>query len=168
MIKAKRWSYWLSLVLAVITVPMDFLLKEWVIRNMQMHEQRDLIPGILGLFRTENTGAAFGIFPNATWILAIISGLVLIGLLIAFYLKRIVTHPLAVISAGLICCGAAGNLIDRIRFGYVVDMFEFLFVNFAIFNLADVFVTLGGIGLVVYLIFFYTDPKATTGEGNHD
>ena len=67
------------------------------------------------------------------------------------------SHRYEVVPLSLIAGGAIGNLIDRIFYGYVVDMFMFDFVDFAIFNVADIFITLGGIAIIVVLLFFDND-----------
>ena len=84
-------------------------------------------------------------------------------------LARKITHPFGRWTLALIVAGAVGNLIDRALNGYVVDMFEVLFMNFAIFNVADIFVVVGGIGFCIYFGFLHDKLKAKEKpEENHD
>lgn len=100
-----------------------------------------LIPGLLRITGTRNTGAAFGIFGNSTLPLIILTALA--ALLMGIYLWK--AKPPGLFGAGLtlILSGALGNLIDRIVRGYVIDFIELEFVRFAIFNVADIAITLG-------------------------
>jgi signal peptidase II len=100
-----------------------------------------LIPGLLRITGTRNTGAAFGIFGNSTLPLIILTALA--ALLMGIYLWK--SKPTGLFGTGLtlILSGALGNLIDRIVRGYVIDFVEFEFVRFAIFNVADMAITLG-------------------------
>lgn len=75
-------------------------------------------------------------------------------LLILALIKKIFTRPWGVISLAVVLAGAVGNLIDRVFLGFVTDMFQTTFMNFAVFNVADICVVLGGISLCVYVIFF--------------
>ena len=100
-----------------------------------------LLPGLLGLRYAENTGMAFSLLSGQTWLLGLLSAvLIVLGYLI---LRRYRLGKVARIAAWLMLGGALGNMIDRLLAGYVVDMIEFLFVDFAIFNIADAALTLG-------------------------
>ena len=81
--------------------------------------------------------------------------------------KKEVTHPFGVLSVSLVIAGAIGNLIDRVFFGFVTDMFRTLFMDFAVFNVADICVVVGGIALCVYCLFFY-DKYEGKGGKKHD
>jgi len=160
--------YFWSGSLAVMIVFCDIALKNWVIGNLELLERRELIPGVLGLLHTQNTGAAFGMFSQFPWILTVLSGLAILAMVVAVA-KKWFTHPWALLALGAVWGGALGNFIDRMRFGYVVDMFEFLFIHFAIFNVADIFVTTGGIALALYIFFLHKDEKpkaASNPEGD--
>ena len=69
--------------------------------------------------------------------------------------KNFFTHPLGKVTLSLLLAGAVGNLIDRALLGYVTDMFETLFMRFAVFNVADICVVVGGIAFCVYYLFFH-------------
>ena len=126
---------------------LDLWLKSWAAANLAGEEGRVIIPGVLGLYYTRNTGAAFSMFANFDWARWFLTGVkiaITIGLFL--YYSRL---PLENrfwwlrVPIILIIAGGIGNLYDRLVLGYVRDMFEFLFMNFAIFNLADVFVVVG-------------------------
>ena len=105
-----------------------------------------LIPGILGLYPARNTGMAFSLFSGKPWLLGLLSLALIAG---AFLLLK--DQPLSGLTrTGLMMMlgGGAGNLADRLLTGYVPDLFEFLFVRFAIFNVADVFLV-AGCGLIL-------------------
>ncbi|MEF9989396.1 MAG: signal peptidase II [Christensenellaceae bacterium] len=118
------------------------------------------IPGFMNLTYAENTGAAFGSFGNATWLLAIVSGVMAVVIIyLLFKYKKQFNSKLFNLSMCFIAGGAIGNLIDRLFVGHVVDMLEFDFVRFAIFNVADCFVTFGAIMLGVFVIWFWEKNK---------
>ena len=100
-----------------------------------------LIPGVIALTYAENTGMAFSLFSGRAWLLGVVSALcVLLGWLV---LRRYRLGRLSRIAAMLMLGGAVGNMLDRFFRGYVIDMFEALFVDFAIFNVADATLTVG-------------------------
>ncbi len=143
----------------------DRFLKLYIIRNIRLGERVPFIGGILDLTHVENTGAAFGRLQGMRWLLVAISAVAVI-VIIALIITRKVRHPFAVWSLILMAGGALGNLADRVLYGRVVDMFMLTFVDFAIFNLADCFIDIGGIALCVYLIFVSgRGGKETKKEG---
>ena len=110
-----------------------------------------LIPGVIQLRSARNTGMAMGMFQGKTLPILLVS-LILIG--ICLYLMRgIRLKGLAPVSLSMIAGGALGNMIDRITLGYVIDMFDFLFVNFYIFNVADAGVVIGAVLCGISLLF---------------
>lgn len=112
-----------------------------------------VIEDVLHLTSVHNTGAAFGIFSNATWLLALLSAIAaaMMVFILARYRKKL--HIFTRICIALILGGAIGNLIDRAFLGYVRDMFELRFVNFAVFNIADCGVTVGCLLLAIDVLF---------------
>ena len=113
-----------------------------------------LIPGVLGLKYAENTGMAFSLFSGKPWLLGLLSAaLIILGFLA---LRRYRLGTVAQIAAMLMLGGAVGNMIDRLFTGYVVDMIEVLFVDFAIFNVADAALTVG-CGLMAWSLIFRPD-----------
>ncbi len=109
------------------------------------------IPGVVQFRYARNTGMAFSLFSGARWFFVALTVVVCAGVL--WYMFKDKCHSLWMYwSLGVVVSGGLGNLIDRVRFGYVVDFIEPTFMNFAVFNIADSAVTLGAISLVIYLV----------------
>ena len=159
--KTKQWGIFVITVAVLLTL--DLLLKYWAAANLQGQIGRDIIPHFLGLTYTRNHGAAFGLFANAAWgrwVLTTFKIVVMCGLLWTyFYLSKKPEKKLWLlrIPVILIFTGGVGNLFDRIAFGYVRDMLAFLFINFPIFNLADVYVVAGCILGMFVMLFVVKD-----------
>ena len=110
-----------------------------------------LIPGVVGLRYAENTGMAFSLLSGRPWLLGVLSAaLIVLGALV---LRRYRLGLLPSVAAMLMLGGAAGNMLDRLLRGYVVDMVETLFIQFPIFNLADACLTVGCVLMAWSLIF---------------
>ncbi len=140
-------------------VAIDQIIKLLVLEHLKPIGSLPLIDDIVQLNYAENTGAAFGSFSAHTDILSLFTFVViLIGFLYLFIKKRKVDVEYVCIS--LILAGGIGNLIDRIFRGYVVDYIEPLFINFAIFNFADILVTCSSVVLVIWLLYeIYREGK---------
>lgn len=150
-------------IIAALLVVLDQASKFFVRTTMTVGQTITLIPDWLGLNYVQNTGAAFSSFDNYTMILAGISLVVSLLLILAIALKW-VRHPFGRFTLMLILAGAVGNLIDRAVIGYVTDMIQVLFIRFAIFNLADIFVVVGVILLVIYVLFFWDRCERVHGK----
>ena len=136
---------WYAIV-AILILIADQGLKYWVTLNIPLDTGHvTLIPGVLELTNIHNNGAAFSILQHAPhWIFVIFT--LVFAAIAVFCLRRNVVHgKVGRWSVVLVLAGAVGNCIDRILSGYVVDMFNFLFVRFAVFNLADIFIVVAGI-----------------------
>jgi len=134
-------------------VVLDQLSKYWAETVLQT-ETMTVIPRILQFKQSEpNTGMAFSMMSNHTWLLTIISLVMSIVLIYMIYKYRSKIPRTMRIILAFLTSGAIGNLIDRIVYGAVTDFIEFTFVKFATFNVADTFITLSGIGMLCYLIF---------------
>lgn len=126
-----------------------------------------LIPGVLAFTYAENTGMAFSLLSGRSWLLGLISAAVIVLGLLA--LRRYRLGPLPSVAAMLMLGGAAGNMLDRLLRGYVVDMVETLFIQFPIFNLADACLTVGCVLMAWSLIFRpkdWSEKKHGDTEGN--
>lgn len=110
-----------------------------------------LLPGLIHLRGVRNTGAAFSLFSQLPWLIPLLSAALTAGLV--WYMLRKRPKGLMGVGLALLLGGAAGNLIDRLRLGYVVDFIELSFIPFPIFNLADVAVV-AGCGLLTLSILF--------------
>ena len=141
-------------VIAALLVILDQATKFYIRATMAVGATKVLIPNWLGLNYVQNTGAAFSSFDQHTTILAVISLVVSLLLILAIACKWM-RHPFGRFTLMLILAGAVGNLIDRALLGYVTDMFETLFMRFAVFNVADICVVVGGIAFCVYYLFFH-------------
>ncbi|MFQ8928286.1 MAG: signal peptidase II [Evtepia gabavorous] len=142
----------LYFLLAAALVAVDQVVKYLVRAGIPLHTAVDFLPG-LDLTYVQNTGAAFSLFSQHTWLLTLLSGVVSVVLVICLG-KRVLPHWSGMLALALLLGGAVGNFIDRLLFGFVTDMFATTFVNFAVFNVADVGVVLGGVLLCLHLIVF--------------
>ena len=116
------------------------------------HDARvSLIPGILALRGTRNTGMAFGWLSGSGWLLILLSLAVVAGVWV--YLRRHSLNRLCQYGAGLLLGGALGNLLDRVFLGYVIDFIDPVFLHWFIFNLADAGICLGAALLMIHLLF---------------
>ena len=148
---------WYAIV-AILILIADQGLKYWVTVNIALDTGHvTLIPGVLELTNIHNNGAAFSMLEHAPhWIFVIFT--LVFAAIAVFCLRHNVVHgKVGRWSVVLVLSGAIGNCIDRILSGYVVDMFNFLFVRFAVFNLADVFIVVAGITLCLHVIFYRGD-----------
>ena len=129
-------------ILVVALVALDQLVKYLVVQNIPLGTHVPFLPHILDLTYVKNTGAAFSLFAQHTWILTLISLVMSVVLALAL-VKKFFRHPLGRVCLSLVLAGAVGNLIDRAFQGYVVDMFNVLFMDFAVFNVADICLVVG-------------------------
>jgi signal peptidase II len=121
----------------------------------------DTIPLIKNVFHltfVKNRGAAFGILQNQKWFFIIVTIVIMAGI-VYYIIKNKPKSKLLMISLSMILGGAVGNLIDRIRYSYVIDFFDFNLINWPVFNVADSFVVVGTILLSYYLLFKYEEKK---------
>ncbi len=135
-------------------VAADQLTKFLVVANIPLYADVPFLPGFLQFTYVQNTGAAFSSFEGQQWLFALVF-LVFTALILWEYFKKpmpFTTFERVMIAA--VYGGGLGNMIDRVRLGYVVDMIETQFMEFPVFNVADCFITCGGIALVVSLLFF--------------
>lgn len=148
-------------IVTVIVLILDQLLKFWVTKNIPLEavgaECVDLIPGVVHMTNYHNYGAAFNILENARWLLVGVT-VAFVILVIVLITQEILTGRLGQWAAVLVMAGAIGNGLDRALYGYVIDMFELEFMTFAVFNVADIFITVAGILLCVYIIF-HKEPE---------
>ncbi len=150
-------QYILMLLAAVVVVVADQLSKLWVVANIPLHTQMDAIPGLFHLTYVQNTGAAFSSFQGMQWLFLLIFALFTAGVIWEFSKKRLPLTGFDRWCIALVYAGGLGNMIDRLRLGYVVDMIAVDFINFPVFNVADCFITCGCIALLVHLVFFNRD-----------
>lgn len=136
----------LFFIAAGLIFALDQITKALVYLNMDISESVQIIQNVLHITYIQNTGAAFGILQNMNTLLGFIS-LAVIGMIL-FYYDRIPKDRLAQFCFAIILGGAIGNLIDRIRLGYVIDFIDFRI--WPAFNVADSALTIGAVGLIIY------------------
>ncbi len=158
----------LYLIVGVGLLAADQWVKYWVVTHLELGGFTPLIPGFVELFRVHNYGAAWSSFSGMRWLLLALTSAIVVAVAWAVW-KKIVRHPLGLTAATLIISGGLGNIIDRLRLGYVVDMFNFQFMNYPVFNVADICIVSGAIlGAIYYLWFYEKYDKRENGHGNAD
>ena len=140
----------LCFVFAALVVALDQFFKHWIVLTLELHEQMDLIPGVIGLTHIQNKGAAFSLLSDQRWLLVGISFIA--AVVLVFILLRYTEGFWGTLGLAAVLGGTVGNLLDRVFQGYVVDMFRPLFLDFAIFNIADIFLTLGFATFCIHFI----------------
>lgn len=139
------------LAIFIVGIILDYIVKHIVRTNMKIGDTIPLIRGVFHITYTENTGAAFSMLSDKTTLLSVVT-VAVVGLLLFLLLSDKIRGKFACVLVALIASGGTGNLIDRIFRGSVTDMFDFRLINFAIFNVADIFVTCGA--LLFIIVFF--------------
>lgn len=129
----------------------DMAVKYWASTTLIKAGTIPFIPKILSFTYAENRGAAFSILTGARWFF-VISAAVFVFVLSVMFKKNYFTTWWSKLGVVFLASGAVGNAVDRMRYGFVVDMFELKFMNFAIFNVADLFITIGAILLGAYIL----------------
>lgn len=141
--------------IAVLLLIADQWLKYWVTVNIVLGTgEASLIPGFVALVNVHNTGAAFSLFENVDvmrWIFVALAVLITV-LLIVLMAKGVLRGRFARWCSALAIAGALGNCIDRVLYGYVVDMFRLEFVNFAVFNIADIVLVVACLLFIIYIL----------------
>lgn len=135
-------------------IAFDQLLKIYVEKNVALNDSVTVIPNVLSFTNVHNYGAAWGSFSGYRVLLIAITLICLAVLIYVYISLNKDLNKRGKILLSLIAAGSFGNLIDRIFLGYVRDMFEVLFVDFPVFNVADCAITIGAILLVIDTLFF--------------
>ena len=142
-------------VLAAALLVLDQRLKVWITANLPLGESMPFLPGFVELLTVHNYGAAWSSFSGQRVMLLGVTA-VIIGAVLFVLARRIVRHPLGVAACCLVVSGGIGNLIDRFRVGYVVDMFHFEFwPSYPVFNVADICVVCGAVLGAIYYMWIY-------------
>lgn len=149
-----------------LCIAADQAVKLYVTSHLALYESAPLLPGFLELFYIQNTGGGFSILTNHTQLLTVPTA-ALMAVIAVLLVKKVFSHPLAMWTLTLILGGGLGNLIDRVRLGYVVDMFNFQFVSYPVFNVADILVVCGTIGFAAYYLLLHDRiaEKETSSNG---
>ena len=135
-------------------VAADQLSKLWIVENIPLYQQTPVIPGLFHLTYVQNTGAAFSSFQGQQWLFILVFAVLTAAVIWEFTTKKMGFSTFERWCIAAIYAGGLGNMIDRLRLSYVVDMIEVEFIRFPVFNVADCFITCGCIAMMVSLVFF--------------
>ena len=139
---------------ALVILGADQFTKYLTVANIPLHSQVDVIPGFMGLTYVQNDGAAFSSFSGMQWLFMVIFLLLTVAIFWEYRKKSLGLTTFEWWCLASIYGGGLGNMVDRIRLGYVVDMLETRFIKFPVFNVADCFITCGCIAVITSLILF--------------
>ena len=139
------------LISILLLIALDQAVKWYVVKEIPLGGSRSFIPKVVSLTYLKNSGAAFSRLENQQWFFAIIT-LIAMGAAFVYLYRHIKGSIWLLLGLTLIISGGIGNFIDRVRQGFVVDMFHLDFMNFAIFNVADIYLTVGVGWLLIYLL----------------
>ncbi|WP_029451792.1 signal peptidase II [Carnobacterium maltaromaticum] len=144
--------------IAAVILVIDQITKYVVVNNIDLYEVKEVIPGILSWMYIRNTGAAWSILEGQMWFFYIITFAVVIAVIYIMQ-KYAKGNWLFSLGLSLILAGALGNFIDRLRLGYVVDMIRLDFMNFPIFNVADMSLSIGVAVIILYVLLDEKNKK---------
>ena len=135
----------------LLLIALDQAVKWYVVKEIPLGGMRRFIPKVVSLTYLKNSGAAFSMLENQQWFFTIIT-LIAMGSAFVYLYRNIKGSIWLLLGLTLIISGGIGNFIDRVRQGFVVDMFHLDFMNFAIFNVADIYLSIGVGLLLIYLL----------------
>lgn len=144
----RKVSIFISILLLII---LDQAVKGYVVKEIPLGGMRRFIPKVVSLTYLKNSGAAFSMLENQQWFFTIIT-LIAMGAAFVYLYRHINGSIWLLLGLTLIISGGIGNFIDRLCQGFVVDMFHLDFMNFAIFNVADIYLSIGVGLLLIYLL----------------
>ena len=144
----RKVSIFISILLLII---LDQAVKGYVVKEIPLGGMRRFIPKVVSLTYLKTSGAAFSMLENQQWFFTIIT-LIAMGAAFVYLYRHIEGSIWLLLGLTLIISGGIGNFIDRLRQGFVVDMFHLDFMNFAIFNVADIYLSIGVGLLLIYLL----------------
>jgi len=144
-----------TFLIAVVVIVVDQLIKYLVLSRLYFAENISIISHYLSLTKVYNTGAAFSLFENSTTLLTIFSLIVSIVIIVYIIRRNTVIELPFLLAWGLILGGTVGNFIDRLMYGYVIDFIKLDFIQFPIFNIADLSINLGAFIVIAYSFIKY-------------
>ena len=151
----------LWIIIIVASILLDQITKIIVIETMNLGHSIVIWEDIFSFTRVHNYGAAWGMLSDHRWVFIVITAIAIIVMPIFLYRYRKL-HPLFGFSLSLVIGGAIGNMIDRLFRGYVIDFLDATFIDFPVFNVADICVVCGAIMMFVYILFF--DKELFSGK----
>ncbi len=134
----------------ILGIVLDQVVKMAIVKHIKLSEQKPVLKGILSLTHLRNNGAAWSILEGQQWFF-VLTTVIVLAVAVWFWLKNLSKNRYA-IGLTLIISGALGNFIDRVRQGYVVDMFQLDFINFPIFKVADILLSIGFVVLFIGIL----------------
>ena len=148
----------LYIIAALVMIVLDQVVKYWALTSLQAQHTIPLIENVFHLTYVENRGAAFSLLAqfDSRWIFVALAVIITIVIFIVLRIDYIQT-ALGRWSLVLVAAGALGNAIDRVIHGFVVDLFDFRLIHFPVFNVADIFICVGGVLFVIYFMFQHKD-----------
>ena len=146
-------TFFLYILFTVAVVAADQFTKYLTLANIPLHADVPFIPGFLGFTYVQNTGAAFSSFEGQQWLFAAIFVVLTVAIVWEYFKSPMPFTKFERWCIASIYAGGLGNMIDRIRLGYVVDMIETQFMRFPVFNVADCFITCGCFAMLFSLVF---------------
>lgn len=155
-------SYMVAMIAITVGVVLDQWTKRLALSYLKDGSDINIIKDVFQLHYLENRGAAFGVLQGQKWYF-VLSGLVIIAVIAYLYYKMPLTKrfmPLRICGV-LLVAGAIGNMIDRFRLNYVVDFLYFELIDFPVFNVADIYVTIGTLILILLILFYYKEEDFT-------
>lgn len=159
----------LYIIAVLLMIALDQAVKLWALTSLQAQHTIPLIENMFHLTYVENRGAAFSLFAqfDSRWIFVALACVITVVILIALQ-KNYMQTVLGRWSLVLIASGALGNAIDRVAHGFVVDLFDFRLIHFPVFNVADIFICIGGALFVIYFMFQHKDKQPENENNNEE
>jgi signal peptidase II len=139
-------------IIAALIVLLDQIAKYFITLHMTPGVNVPLIPGIIHLTYVENTGAAFSFLRGMPWLLVAVSAVVVVLIIVGMIKYRDKIDPIGKLALAAVLGGAVSHVFDRAILGYVVDFLEFEFIRFAVMDIADWFITIGGVVFCIYYL----------------
>ena len=162
----------LACISILLLIGLDQFVKFLITSHMALYDTKPVIKQVFHITYIQNKGAAWGSLQGKRYFLLAITILVL-AFLVYFYVRMLKLNKYKDLRILFIFVfsGAAGNMIDRIRLGYVIDMFDFRLINFPVFNVADIYVTVSVVCFAVLILFYYKEDDFSflkkTGTNKH-
>ena len=147
-------TYLLMALFAAAAVVLDQVTKAMTVANITLYSRVPFWDGLFHFTYVQNTGAAFSSFLGQQWLFALIFAVFTAALVYELKKNTMGFLPFERWCLAAIWAGGLGNMIDRVRLGYVVDMIEVEFIRFPVFNVADCFITCGCVLLIAHLVLF--------------
>lgn len=147
----------------------DQAVKYWTYTVLQLQGSIALFDSVFHLTYVENRGAAFSLFAefDSRWVFVLLAAVITVVIFVVLQ-KKVMQTALGRWSLILIAAGALGNAIDRLLRGFVVDLFDFRLIHFPVFNIADIYICIGGLLFVIYVLFQHKDTKSETVSERDD